>query len=275
MKSNSYRSAALLVGAWLAGSSIAQAQGFAASIAPSRFELRAEAGDVIRETVTITNPSEATANYVLKTADWQLDEMSSLHYEEDLLIDGSCRPWVRLERKTITIRPGGRRNYRFEVHVPDDAEPGLCQFAILIGPAEAFAARINDGKISIPVVGRYAVITYVTVGDARPKIENLGLTRVDSNGLRLPAILLRNVGIGHDRASGQVTAVDVSGMRISMIPSTFPILPGRTEVIAFAPELDATGASPLTLDRQLSFPVRLSGRIEVGGGTIEIDAIVD
>lgn len=251
------------------------AQGFAAGISPSRFELEAEPGAVIRETVTILNPGANAAEYLFRTVDWELDEASGIRYLEDTLAPGSCRPWVRLERRNVTIRPGANRVYRFEVHVPEDAAPGLCRFAILIEPSEAYTARIGDGAVSLPIVGRYAVISYVTIGDAAAVIENLGLGRVESNGLQLPAITVRNTGTAHDRASGQVTAVDATGSRFSLVPSNFPVLPGRTEKLAFLPETDTSGRSPITIERQLQYPVRLDGRIEIGGQSIAIDATID
>ena len=251
------------------------AQGFAAGISPSRFELEAEPGTVIRDTVTILNPGEADAEYLFRTVDWELDDASGIQYIEDTLAEGSCRPWVRLERRNVTVRARASMNYRFEVHVPADAQPGLCRFAILIEPAEAYTARIGDGEVSLPIVGRYAVISYVTIGDAAAVIENLGLSRIDSNGLQVPAITVRNTGTAHDRATGQITAVDATGTRFSLVPSSFPVLPGRTEKLAFLPETDTAGRSPLTLERQLQYPVRLNGRIEIGGQSIEVDATID
>jgi hypothetical protein len=166
-------------------------------------------------------------------------------------------------------------NYRFEVHVPADAASGLCRFAIMIEPAEAFTAQLSEGGLTLPIVGRYAVITYVTIGEAAAVIENLGLNRTDSNGLDLPAIVVRNTGNAHDRASGQVTAVDASGARYSLIPSSFPVLPGRTETLALMPETDASGQSPLSREHQLEYPVQLRGRVEIAGQSIEIDATID
>lgn len=251
------------------------AQGFAAAISPSRLELSAEPGDVVRETITVLNPASLPADYLFRTVDWQLDDSSGIQYLEDTLAEDSCRPWVTLERRTVTIRNGDSRNYRFEVHVPADAKPGLCRFAILIEPAEAHTARVADGEVALPVVGRYAVITYVTIGDARAEIEYLGLSKTDNNGLTLPAITVRNAGSAHDRAFGQITAVDAAGRRVSLVPSTFPVLPGRTETLALAAETDTAGSSPITLENQLEYPVELRGSIEIGGQTIEIDDIVE
>lgn len=275
MNSKSCLSLALFPAIALATAYGVFAQGFAAAISPSRFELHAKPGDVVRESITVLNPSGQPADYLFRTVDWELDDASGIQYIEDTLADGSCRPWVALERRTVTIRNGDSRNYRFEVHVPADAPPGLCRFAILIEPAAAYTARIADGEVALPVVGRYAVITYVTIGDAAAEIEYLGLSKVDINGLALPAITVRNSGRTHDRAFGQIAAVDAAGRRVSLVPSTFPVLPGRTETLALVPETDAAGTSPVTLGNQLQYPLQLRGSVEIGGKTLAIDSTVE
>lgn len=250
-----------------AASGDAVAAGFGAGIAPSKFELNAKPGAVLRDTVTILNANEDNAEYALRTADWRLNDRQGVEYFEDTLLDDSCRPWVRLERKTLRIPPGAQKRYRFEVHVPEDAPAGLCKFAILIEPGEPEMAGVGDNQeIRFPVVGRYAITIYVTVGDARPDIEYLGLTEQRVGKLRLPALRLRNNGTTYDRAFGQITATDAGGKRHRLVASSFPVLPGRTESILLAFEQD-----PSRSGAQIEYPIELRGKIDIGGKTIRID----
>jgi hypothetical protein len=252
-------------------SSPAFGAGFAAGISPSKFELSASPGEVVRDTLTIMNPAREPADYLLRTADWQLNDESGIEFIEDTLATGSCRPWVKLERRTIQVRAGEQRTYRFEVHVPEDAQPGLCRFAILIEPAEPALAELRDTGVSFPVVGRFAVITYVTIGDAQAEIEYLGLGSTLIKEQALPTLKLRNIGNTYDRAFGQVTATDSANQRVTLIPSDFPLLPGRTESIVLSPETRAERPS----DVRFSYPLTLDGRIEVGDQTIRIEATFD
>jgi hypothetical protein len=249
----------------------ALAAGFAAGISPSKFELRASAGEVVRDTVTIMNPGNEPADYQLRTADWQLTDASGIEFIEDTLIEGSCRQWVRLERRTIQVLAGEQRRYRFEVHVPEDAAPGLCRFAILIEPAVPVRAQLGDSGVSFPVVARFAVITYVTIGDAEPKIEYLGLGTTLVREQAFPTLELRNVGNTYDRAFGQVTAIDSENQRIMLMPSDFPVLPGRTESILLSPETRPDRPTEF----RFSYPLTLEGRIEIGGETIRIEEIFE
>ena len=272
MKSKSHLSFALLISCTIFIGTPAAAAGFGAGISPTKFELRAKPGAVLRDTVTILNAKNETAEYIFRTADWQLDDAQGVNYFEDELLENSCRPWVRLERKSVNISSGSQKKYRFEVHVPDDAPPGLCTFAILIEPGESALASVGENQeIKFPVVGRYAVTVYVTVGNAKPDIKYLGLGERNIGGVRLPTLQLQNIGNTLDRAFGQVTAIDADGNRHQLIASTFPVLPGRTESILLALEPKSNQSGVVSLN----YPLTLKGRIEIGGKTIRIDERFD
>ena len=238
-------------------------KGFSAGIAPSKFELVAKPGKVLRDTLTIMNASETDAGFSLRTTDWDINETQGLEYFEDELVEGSCRPWVKLERKVITIRAQAQKRYRFEVHVPEDAEPGLCKFAILVEPANSATASVgNDGQIRFPVVGRYAVIVYVTIGDAKAKADYSGLGSGEMGGLRLPTLKIQNTGLTYDRVFGRINAVDANGRKHLLIASAFPILPGHSEEILLVPD-EAENGSVAKID--MKYPLQLKGKFEFGG----------
>lgn len=267
MKSKSSVSLILACGFLVVGGPTLAAS-FGAGVSPTKFELRAKPGAVLRDTVTILNANDEPAEYSLRTADWHLNDVQGVEYFEDQLLENSCRPWVRLERKSLQIPPGIQKRYRFEIHVPEDAPAGLCKFAILIAPGETEIARLGDNReIRFPVVGRYAVTVYITIGNAESDIEYLGLGERRVGQHRLPTVELRNTGTTYDRAFGQVTATDATGKRHRLVASTFPILPGRTEGILLALEQDPQRSGVTLLD----YPLQLKGRIEVGGLTIKIE----
>ena len=256
----------------LTASEIAAAA-FSAGIAPSRFELRGRPGQVIRDTVVVMNAGQQPAGYRFHTADWTFGDDGGLEYIEDRLAEGSCRPWVRLERKEIQIAARGQKRYRFEIHIPEDAAPGLCKLAIMIEPAETASAAVgSDGQIRFPVVGRYAVIVYVTIGDAQPDIQFEGLGRHMMGELTLPTLLLRNVGNTHGRTFGRITATDADGQRHVLIASDFPILPGREEEIMLIPDDMENGR----VDHiRMRYPLQVEGRFEVGGQRFTVEQQFD
>jgi fimbrial chaperone protein len=243
------------------------AAGFSAGISPGRFELRGDQGEVVRDTVTVMNPGAEPATYLFKTSDWELDGFGGVDWLEDSLAEDSCRPWVRLERRSVEVGPGAQKKYRFEIHIPDDAPDGLCRFAIIIEPEDPYIVNSPDGRVEMPVVGRFGVLAYVTIGDAEPAISLIGITSAEVNGERVPAVELENTGNTYARPYGQIAATDEDGNRMFFRIRDYPLLPGRTETVAMIPDEDSDDALPTLL----SFPLTLDGRIEAGDSDFDID----
>ena len=177
--------------------SAAHAQGFSVLVTPPRIEASAKIGSVYRNVIEITNVSDASSHLRLYTADWTLDANAAAVFENKLVAD-SCRPWVGIEAKEMTVGPRGKRRFRFEVAIPKDAPPRECRFAIMIeGDPETV-----KGKLEVPVSGRIGIIVYLAIGDVAPnlKIVKSGIKNV--NGQRLPAITVSNTGNAHSRLEG-------------------------------------------------------------------------
>ena len=50
------------------------AEGFSVLVAPPRYELKAKPGDVVREQLSINNPGNRPATFLMRTTDWDLTE---------------------------------------------------------------------------------------------------------------------------------------------------------------------------------------------------------
>ena len=142
--------AALLLAAAACLPALVMAQGFAAMVSPPRFELSGKPGETQRQVVEITNADARQAAYRMRTSDWTLGTNAIVQLS-DALTEGSCRPWVAIERREITVAAGGRYRYRFEITPPAGAT-GECRFALVLeGGGETVQAGQN---VSIPVNGR-------------------------------------------------------------------------------------------------------------------------
>ncbi len=194
-------------------------QGFAALVTPPRFELAAKPGEKLRQVIEITNAAAQPAKYRLKTADWTLEPNASISFDESLK-PGSCRPWVAIESRQISVGAGGKYRYRF------------------------------------PVSGRLGVIVYVTVGDARPNLEVVG-ARVSSGDEAAPVLMVRNSGTAHGRLAGFLSGTDAAGKKLEFTPTTLPILPGETRAIALTPYVEGNEsvkvAYPITIRGKLEW----------------------
>jgi fimbrial chaperone protein len=260
--------------ALLLGVAVPAYAGFDASISPPRFELHAKPGDIVRQTVSINNLGNDPARYLTKTADWELGSAGEAHMEEGVPKQGSCRPWVRIERHEISVAPRDTRTYRFEVHVPKDAPSGECRFALLVSSDAGTVTPSGGSFIQIPIVGRVAVIVYVTIGDAKPVMNLERIAMQKKNGKFMPVATFRNSGNSHGRVSGSLEAIDAKQHKVVLVSDESVILPNTARGITLIPMDWSTGeAKPPAFD--LALPMHIRGTLQfLGGGEAKIDLIL-
>lgn len=245
------------------GATNAVAQGFAAMISPPRVEVAVKPGEKSRQVLEITNASSQSAKYFFKSADWTLDKTGGVTFDESMPV-GSCRPWVAIEKREITVPGGGKYRYRFEVAVPADAAPGECRFALLI-EGEAQAVRAPNGP-AIPMSGRIGIIVYVTVGGASPQLDVVSAQVASVNGEPTPVLQVRNTGNAHGRLDGFLSGTDASGKKLEFTVSTLPVLPGETRSIS----LTVTRGERDAPDK-IAYPISIRGNLEWAGKTIPFE----
>lgn len=241
----------------------AQAQGFAAYISPPRLEVKTQPGQALRQIIEIQHAGQTKGNYRFYTADWTLSPDHSVTFITDLAPD-SCRPWVAIERRELTLEPGQRYRYRFEVTPPAGTAPRECRFAIMVEGLDP--ARVQ-GAVSIPVSGRIGVIVYASVGGAAPQLS-LGGTRVATvQGQSTAVIDVTNTGNAHGRLEGFVNGTDAAGQTLELAPADLPILPGETRTLSL---------NPVTADNRpvptVRFPLRIKGQLEWGAQRLPLEA---
>ena len=235
----------------------AHAVEFALSVSPPRYELKVEPGERSRQVLEITNSSLDATTFGIKTADWTLEADGSPTFFAELL-PGSCRPWVTLERRELTMSGARPYRFRFEINIPADAKPEQCRFAIMLEGQEQ-VAEIKSGPAG-PFAARLGVVVYVAVGDAAPNLKWVGASVRPFNGTLLPALQITNSGTAHGRLGGYLTGTDASGVAFEFTPNAAPILAGETRQVALIASLKSDPEST----QQPKFPITLRGKIEWG-----------
>ena len=256
--------------AFAAGSLVCanDAAAFAGMVSPARFELKAVPGDKLSQVIEIGNDAVVSDDYLVSTADWKLNAQGGVEYSEALQ-PSSCRPWVRIERQKVKMGPRALRKFRFEVHVPADAQPQECRFALLVEKAPDNLPQVAAGTIQFPLQGRIGVIVYISIGDVKPQLELRSLGRVQMNGNPTLAATFHNTGNAHGRPEGILEGTDANGKKLEFTVSPFPILPGETRSVAIWPQEEANGKTP-----SFAYPLRLRGNIEWAGGKQAVDATI-
>jgi hypothetical protein len=258
-----FRPPALLAATLLSGTvPAAQAQGFAAYISPPRFELQVQPGQRLREVMEIQHVGQQKGNYRLYTNDWTYGPDNGVSFSNELAAD-SCRPWVAIERRELTLEPGARYRFRFEITPPPGTAPRECRFAIMVEGLDP--ARVQ-GPLSFPVSGRIGVIVYAAIGGAAPRLEIVG-TRVETLQGQPTAVLdVRNTGNAHGRLEGFVNGRDAGGARLELSPTDLPVLPGETRRIPLNPVADEGRPAPV-----VRFPLQVQGQLESGKDRLPLD----
>ncbi|HPE58989.1 MAG TPA: hypothetical protein PLB10_01520 [Thiolinea sp.] len=236
-----------------------QAGGFSAAVSPPRFELKAESGQVVRQVLEIYNMSNADEQYDIRSNDWSL-QGDNLTFSE-ALTPGSCRPWVRLERRKVTVRRADKRGFRFEIHVPPGTPAQECRFALLVEGLNPAANRVG-GNLNLPANGRLAVIVYLAVGDAAPKL-NIQTIRLAGGKAVLQ---ISNQGLAHGRLQGTLAGTDARGQALDFSVSSMPVMPGETRLLELTPHLNGKRHSGA-----LNAPLHLKGRLYWNDGAFAID----
>jgi hypothetical protein len=233
--------------------STARAQEFAALVTPPRVEATVEAGKTLRQVLEISHVGSQTAKYRIYTADWTFAPDGTVTFFEPLQ-PNSCRPWVALERRELTLAPQGKHRFRFEITAPADAPAGECRFAVMI---EGSDINVNTKSgVSFPMAGRLGVIVYATVGKGAPVLEIVSAATQMVDGRATPVIEVRNSGNAHTRLSGILNAKDAAGASFELTPNALPILAGETRKISLLAGPDDKAA------QNPRFPITVSGTLE-------------
>ncbi|MDB5941590.1 MAG: hypothetical protein JWQ13_1156 [Ramlibacter sp.] len=237
---------------------------FSFAISPPRFELTAKPGERVRQTIEITNASTTPGTLLIRTADWTFRSDDTVVLEDELRA-GSCRPWVAIERRELTVPPRQPYRFRFEVAPPAGQAPVECRFAIMLeGKESSFAGATQ----SVPLGARVGVIVYVRVGDVAPELSVQDGRVEVRNGSPVAVIDVRNSGTAHGRLDGFLTGTDAQGQPLDVSAANTPILPGETRSIAL--KLTRQG-DPNTVV-QAAFPITVKGKLEWGKGrSTELD----
>ena len=257
------RAAGLMLAAAAALPTATLAQGFAAYVSPPRVEVQIKPGEPLRQVVELQHVGNQPGQYRFYTNDWTLNPDNSVNFTNELAPD-SCRPWVAIERRDLTLSAGARYRYRLEITPPANTPPRECRFALMI---EGLDPAQVGGPISFPVSGRIGVIVYAAVGGAKPALSLSGQQVVTLNGQPTAVLNVQNTGNATGRLEGFVNATDAKGQRVELAPVDMPILPGTTRSIALAPVSDPGQTPPV-----LSFPLQVEGKLEWADQSLPIQA---
>ena len=260
--------AALGLVATLAGGALPAQAAFEIAVMPSRFELDGKSAQRIGQALELQNMGAAPTQLSIRTLDWRYSETGELSFHDELL-PGSCRPWVTLERKQLSVPARGKQRFRFQIDVPADAPRGECRFMLAVEgvePAQQAVIERSGASLSLPVNGRIAVAVYISLNGAQPKIEVLEVGTRGSGSARQATVTVRNSGDAHGRLDGSLEAKDAAGQSFDLVPEGTPVLPGQTRVLPLSARKPDAKTQPTP-----QWPIKASGALDWDKGAFKIN----
>lgn len=256
--------ALLLMGslAGLAGLDARAQDGFSALISPPRVETNTKPGQTTRQVLEVTQVGPIAGRFRIYTMDWSLNPGGGVDFVEELK-PGSCRPWVALERRELSVAGNGKVRFRFEISPPADAPVQECRFAIMFEGLDT--SRATSGVVNFPVSGRIGVIVYAAMAGTKPDLK-IEAYSVSNDAAKVPVLKIQNDGNAHGRLTGLLRGADDKGVKLEFTPSSLPILPGESRSISLAANVE--GGAPV---KEINYPVTVKGALEWGGQRVPFE----
>lgn len=196
------------------------------------FVLTAEPGDVERQTVEVSNPSDEMLDVRLAAVDAATAQMGGVDYGAEQLPTKATGSWIALDQERIQLAPGDSEEVAFDVNVPGDAPSGVHLGGLVVWVEGVEQKQAAGAGATMNVQSRRVVAVQVDLpGPAAPIVELRGAeAEARPDGLYL-GIDVFNSGNGFAKGSGTVSieGQDEQGSFLldTVVPQTGTIYPFR------------------------------------------------
>lgn len=242
-------------------------------VSPHTFELEVLPGQLLKEQIKIINQSEVPLPMTAKMVNFSAEEETGQMLFDEVLQDISINPslWFKIEKPDFILDPDEVEKIKFQIQVPDNAEPGGHYTVMIFKPSlPSFYFKEEALVKNIPEIGVLFLVSvkrFSLESEVRQKLEIvefsvakekriLGLENLLSKTLGgvvfasdfeivedsyLNFILkIKNNDIYHIRPSGRLLIYNWFGKRVgeAEVPK-LTILPGKTRLfpVEFKPEV--------------------------------------
>lgn len=195
-----------------------RAQGTAQmTIIPPRFELFANPGDVVNETIRLRNSSDSPYNFGVLVEDFSsAGEKGQVVLEEgETDASYSLKNWIETSSQNLLVQPNDEVVLPFTITVPKDAEPGGHYASILfqLGGEPAEGVTSVQHRVGALVLLR---VSGDIVEDAT--IESFSAPAYSKSGPVSFDLRVKNNGTTHIRPKGSIIITNLFGKKIDEIP---------------------------------------------------------
>lgn len=208
--------------------SVVYAQGAAGiTVIPPKFELFANPGDVVTETIRVRNNSDVPQTFGVLVEDFSStgEEGKVVLEEGEESTAYSLKSWIDLSSQNIVIQPNEEVSFPFSIVVPRDADPGGHYASVLfqLGSGEQIpgAASVQHRvgslvllRVSGNVVEESEIETFLA-----PVYSQQGPVNFE--------LRVKNNGTTHIRPNGTIVITNMFGQKVDEIPlNSANVFPG-------------------------------------------------
>jgi len=186
--------------AWLASGMAADI-----GISPPRVDLAGAPGQRLTTTVTVLTMSGREQQVATEIGDWTMGVTGDIAFFPSGTLTHSSGPWFELDALDFVLQPGGGREVRLDVTIPEDAEGthhAMVFFTVVPPPTEA-------SGIAVVTTSRVAFTVYVTVSGT--EVNGAELLDLYQSGADAITAVLVNTGNTVMRLGGVVELRNEAG----------------------------------------------------------------
>lgn len=134
---------------------VARAADFDIAVNPPKFELELKRGEVFNGKVQVVNYSKMPLPLLARMTSFSADEETGQMNFDETSQDPSfnSKYWFKIENPNLILNPGEARAIKFQISVPENAEPGG-HYAVMLFEPQIPALNYEEGKAQVvPIVG--------------------------------------------------------------------------------------------------------------------------
>jgi hypothetical protein len=208
------------------------AQPTGVTISPLTFELTANPGDTLTNTLKVYNPTTSIISIRMEAEDIKpIGETGQVIVEPEVEATYSLKRWIKTEPAEFTLEPGEQKFVNFEISVPENAEPGG-KYGSVLASTTGIVGKGVTGTAIAQKVGALLLLT--VAGEVKEDLKIVEFTAPPflETGPVPFTIRFENKGTVHVRPRGFVTITNWWGKKVADVEfSQLNVIPGAIRKI--------------------------------------------
>jgi hypothetical protein len=187
------------------------------TIIPPKFELFANPGDTITETIRVKNNSDTPQTYGIVIEDFSSagEEGQVVLEEGETDTNFSLKKWIEPSTQNLVVQPNEETPFPFTINIPKDAEPGGHYASVLFqigGPTVEGVTNVKQR------VGALILLRISGNVVEKAQIDSFDAPKFSKKGPVIFTLRVKNDGTTHINPGGTIIVTDMFGKKVDELP---------------------------------------------------------